>query len=188
MSSRSLALLAVSLPLVLWGAGALALDQQRGAVPPVPVDAIVVAGCRVDPGGVPSACLAARTAAAVALWRGGVADRVVFTGGVGTHPPAEAVVAADHAAALGLARAAMVLETRSTSTQENALYAADQIGSGARVVVVTDDYHTMRARRVFARHFDRAWAVGVAPEPHKRVVGALREVLALAWYAARGRL
>jgi uncharacterized SAM-binding protein YcdF (DUF218 family) len=56
------------------------------------------------------------------------------------------------------------------------------------VLVVTDGYHTLRARRVFARHFAAADATGVTPAPWPRVRGATREVLALAWYGARGRL
>lgn len=184
---RALLLSSVAL---LWAGAGLALDRHGAAAPAPagPYDAIVVAGCRVDPPGVPSPCLAARAARGVALWEAGVAPLVVFTGGVGTHPPAEAEVAAAFAVERGLPHTAARVEARSTSTEANAAEAAALLGAQAHVLVVTDGYHTLRAGRVFARHFAVADATGVTPSPWPRARGAAREVLAVGWYGVRGRL
>ena len=177
----------VALGLVWVGTACLLDLLGPRAAPPTAVDAVVVAGCRVDPDGVPSDSLAARTDRAVELYRSGVAPLLVFTGGVGAHPPSEAEAAAIRAEAAGVPRAHMRLEDRSTSTWENARFAAET-GELAHIVVVTDAWHTHRVSRVFAHHFDRVETVGVdSPLPY-RVPGAIREVLAISYYAVRGRL
>lgn len=179
--------------LVLWGAAALALDA-RGGRPPMEAryDAIIVAGCRVKPNGQPSNALRRRAALAVRLWSEGLAPTVVFTGGVGDFPPSEARAAADYAIREGLAPEAAVLEDRSTSTAENARYAAElltQLGlPRERVLVVTDGYHTMRAAAVFNQHFERVDAAGSRANRSARARGALREVLAVGWYGLTGKL
>lgn len=173
-----------------WSALAWGLDRY-GQGRPAPAgrwDAIVVLGCRVFPDGRPSAALARRVQRAAELWAAGRADVVVLTGGRGDAGVVEAEVAAAVAESLGVPRAALVLETRSTSTDENARFAAEAI-EGRRVLVVTDAYHVLRSERVFARHFEEAHVVGtVSPRWWARVRGALREVVALAGYAVTGRL
>jgi uncharacterized SAM-binding protein YcdF (DUF218 family) len=151
-------------------------------------DAIVVLGCRVFPDGRPSNALAERVRVAAELYAAGRADTIVLTGGMGDAGVVEAEVAAARAEALGVPRTALVLETRSTSTDENARFAAEVI-AGRRVVVVTDAYHVLRSQRVFLRHFDEVHVVGtVNPRWWPRTQGALREVVALAGYAVQGRL
>ena len=179
--------------LIVWGALAALLDASGSLRPgEVQYDAIIVAGCRVDPTGQPSQALQRRAALAVALWSEGRAPTVVFTGGVGTFPPSEARAAADFATQRGLSPEAALLEERSTSTEENARFAAellDQLGvSRTRVLVVTDGYHTLRARGVFNRYFERVDTAGTHSTPSVRVRGALREVFAVAWYGVNGKL
>lgn len=188
----------VVLALILWVSGAWVLDRWGSRVlPQDSYDAIIVAGCRVTPDGRASPALKRRTARAVQLWREGYAPVIVFTGGVGEYPPSEAQAASDHAARLGLPRQAMVLEEQSTSTEENARFAARLLGergeegrrAGARrVLVVTDSYHAWRAEHVFARYFPEVFALGSQPSRSVRARGALREVLAVAWYGVAGRL
>ncbi len=174
--------------LLLWAAGAVGLDRWGLRAPPGgQYDAIVVAGCRVMPDGRASLALAARTAYAVDLWRRKYAPKIVLTGGEGHYPPAEAEAAAVVARSMGVPDEALVLETRSKSTEQNAEFAASLLGP-ARVLVVTDSYHAWRCRRVFARYFGGAEAVGRPPTIFFRVKGALREVVAIAVYAAQGRL
>lgn len=151
-------------------------------------DAIVVLGARVYADGVPSVTLAERVRVAVQLRAEGRAPTLVLTGGVGDAEVSEAEVAADLAADLGVPREALVLETRSTSTEQNARFAAE-VFAGRRVLVVTDAYHVLRSERVFSRYFDEVHGVGmVHPHVWPRVRGSLREVVAIAAYALRGRL
>ncbi len=171
-----------------WLAGALALDAYgRWARPSGSYDAIVVAGCGTRPDGRPSPALARRTARAVRLWKQGRASRIVLTGGPSRGPKSEARAAADHARKLGVPSSVLVLEERSTSTEENARFAAALV-PGARVLVVSDTYHVFRCQRVFGRHFTGARAVGAPARLRHRLPGAFREVVAVGAYAVTGRL
>lgn len=172
-----------------WMLSALALDRYGHRPEPTGEwDAIVVAGCRVLPDGQPSLALKRRTRSAVAAWKTGVAPRIVFTGGVGTYPPSEGRAAADYALGLGLPADAIVVEDRSTSTEENARLAAELLPKGARVMIVTDTYHVFRAERVFGRYFGEVGGRGSNPSALVRARGAFREVLAVVAYAVTGRL
>lgn len=172
-----------------WVMSAFALDEWgRTRRAEGRYDALVVAGCRVYPDGRPSPALEWRVRKAVDLWKEGVAPRIVFTGGLGDYPPSEAEAAARLAHELGVPRSAMVLEDRSTSTEENAREAAARLHGVDRVVVVTDAYHVFRARRVFARYFDEVDAVGSTYGKWSRIRGAFREVLAVVSYGVRGDL
>lgn len=143
---------------------------------------------------------------------------VVLSGGTEQGPPTEADVMAHWLRARGVcgeaALARLVLERGSTSTRENALGSLRAIagaggggsrGSPARVCVVTSEYHSARALRVFdvaARElaagasFDFMFAVppqGVqrsadgGEEPDAaRMRDFWRECLAFALYWARG--
>src|SRR4051812_50121680 len=64
--------------------------------------AIVVLGARVMEDGQPSGALQARAERAAELYRQGLAPLVVFSGGVGRYPPAEALAARDLALTLGI--------------------------------------------------------------------------------------
>ena len=182
------AYLVLNMLLLMWAAAATGLDRYgHRAAPAGGYDAIVVAGCRVGPGGRPSRALRARAEGGVALWKAGVAPVLVFTGGVGQFPPSEAEAAASVARAAGVPPRAIVLEDRSTTTAENAAFAARRTGA-RRGVVVSDAYHVFRAQRIFGQHFDEAWGYGVRGPASARIKGALREVLAVAWHGARGAL
>lgn len=178
----------LALASLAYVAAAACLDR-RGQREPAggSFDAIVVLGCRVRPDGSASLALARRARHAARLYQQGLAPVVITTGGVGAHPPSEARAAADVLLAEGVPSARLVLEERSTSTEENAREAA-RLVDGRRVLIVTDAYHTFRAERVFRRHFDEVVALGSLGSPSVRARGALREVSAVAAYAVLGRL
>jgi len=167
----------------IWAAAAWALDAYgRRQVPEGPFDAIIVPGCAVRPDGRPSGALARRTRHAVDLFKSGRAATLILTGGVGRHPPSEAEAAAQYAIERGVPEANIVLESRSTSTRENAAYAAETMPKhlSASVLVVTDGYHCWRCRRLFGRHFSTVHTAGSVPGPRLRVRGAMREVISIA--------
>lgn len=180
---------AVGVLLVCWVLAALSLDAygQRAAPASGSWDAIVVAGCKVMPGGRPSPSLERRVRKAVELWRAGRAPLLVFTGGVGENPPAEAAVAAQLARSLGVPESAIVREERSTTTAENARFAAELVRA-RRILVVSDTYHVFRCERLFGRYFGEVRGVGSVGEAYPRVRFALREVAAVLYEGARGRL
>lgn len=172
-----------------WLVAAWAVERQGLAeVPADHADAIVVLGCRVEDDGTPSPCLAARTDAAVALWKEGRAPRIVFTGGVTNGKVAEAGVEAARAHAAGVPTGAMVIEGRSTSTAENAAFAAQLLPDPpGRLILVTDALHLPRAMRCFAAVGGEVSGQGILRDPWARLTGALREVAATAWYRVSGR-
>ena len=155
-------------------------------------DVIMVAGCRVMADGRPSPALEARVRRAVELYDEGRAPLIVMTGGVGDNAPSEARASMRLAVSLGVPADAIVLEERSTSTDENARFARDALQESevdvGRTLVVTSAYHVLRCERVFARYLPEVRGVGVVEEPWPRVRGALREVVALTAYGVLGRL
>lgn len=163
---------------------AIALDRYgRDRIPTGRYDAIIVAGARVWSDGEPSLTLLRRTERAVELWKAKVAPVMVMTGGVGRHPPSEAGVAADVALAAGVPAAAILLEDRSRSTEQNASFSRALLGE-RRVLVVTDAYHVLRSQHIYDRYYDHAFVLGVDIGWRPPVIESLREVAAVAWYFA----
>ena len=112
-------------------------SQAMGAV-----DAIVVLGAPVGP------TLEERVRAGVALWQQGVAPRMILSG-----IAPEAPTMARMASQLGVPEAALWIEDRARSTQENALRSAELLrAAGLRsALVVTTPYHLRRAMALFRR-------------------------------------
>jgi uncharacterized SAM-binding protein YcdF (DUF218 family) len=141
-------------------AQAAAIDRYGSVDRAQPADAIVILGCRVGPGGIPSDSLRTRTLHAVELYRQGLAPAIICTGGLGTHPPEESRVEAALALRRGVPATAIFREERSHSTLENARYAAEicRARGWKRVIVVSEPYHLYRSAACFRR-------VGLDPYP-----------------------
>jgi uncharacterized SAM-binding protein YcdF (DUF218 family) len=168
--------------LSLWAFFAWRLDAYgRRPLSDIQVDAIIVPGCAVRWDGQPSGALARRTQHAISLYHEGLAPRLIFTGGVGQHPPAEAEVAAGLALADGIPPKAILTESRSTTTAENAEFSVlvDPAAPQWSVLVVTDGYHCWRCTKLFSRHFSAVASAGSTPSPRLRVRGAMREVISI---------
>lgn len=110
-------------------------------------DAILIFGSGVRENGTASPTLRARTRHAFELWQRGLAPVVVCTGGVGAHPPAESVVQEKLLLGWGVPASAIRKEEKSTSTWENAMFAAPLLSPGASVIAVSDPYHLWRCGR-----------------------------------------
>jgi len=156
-------------------------------------DAIVVLGSQVYPGGRPGPSMARRADHAAALYRQGYAGHVICTGGfTESESKSEAQVACDRIAEAGVPREALILEERSTSTEENAAFGAAimrERGWGS-AVVVSDGYHLLRAALMFGRagieaHPSPAQATAGPMNPLERVVREAREAGGLVLYGVR---
>ena len=113
-----------------------------------PADAIVVLGA-AQYDGRPSPVLAARLDHALALWREGLAPRIVVTGGKQEGDRyTEATAAAEYLIARGVPDAAILREVQGTSTWESLAATARILRNRGleRVLVVSDPYHSLRAR------------------------------------------
>lgn len=132
------------LALTLWWVHRVGRSDQAR-----PVDAIVVMGA-AQYDGRPSPVLAARLDHVVDLWRRGLAPVVVTTGG---KQPAdrftEAEASRDYLAARGVPVSA-IRTVEGATTLDSLALVADLLRSGdrPRVLVVTDPFHSLRARLV----------------------------------------
>jgi uncharacterized SAM-binding protein YcdF (DUF218 family) len=136
-----------------------------------PADAIVVLGSQVYPGGRPGPSLARRADHAAALYRQGYAGHIICTGGLAEPAPkSEARVACDRLAEAGVPREALLLEERSTSTEENAAFSAAIMRerSWDSAVIVSDGYHLLRAALMFGRA-----GIGAHPSPAQVTAGPM---------------
>ena len=113
-----------------------------------PADAIVVLGA-AQYDGRPSPVLAARLDHALELWQDGYAPRIVVTGGkqVGDRFT-EATASADYLIARGVPDSAILREVQGTSTWESLAATARILRNRGleSVLVVSDPYHSLRAR------------------------------------------
>lgn len=171
------------------------IDQFGYAERAQPADAIVVLGSMVYPGGRLGPSLERRAAHAATLYQRGLAPVVLCSGGVGTNPPAEALVACNRVIELGVPVSATVLEDESHNTEQNAAFSARILRAhGWRsAIVVSDGYHLFRVTLLF-----EAQGVSVYPSPAQATSGAMnpiervgreiREVFGVLWYWLRSAL
>jgi len=152
-------------------------------------DALVVLGAAVWADETPSPSLRRRALHAVALYRQGVAPRIIGSGGLGRFPPTEAEMIRRICVANGVPEADILLEDASHSTLENVLFSARILRqmNASRVVVVSDKYHLARATLCF--RFLGFEAKGSGPDRGKTgtplrkwLYYYLREIAALPYY------
>lgn len=153
---------------------------------------IIVLGAAVWQDGEPSPALRRRVAHAVRLWHAGRATYLLMTGGLGTHPPAEAEVMRQLALAADVCASRIVVEDQAASTWQSALRCADVLRQHrwSSALVVTDHYHLPRALLAFRWLGVRAdgSAPVARPRPGKRWrrwYAYCREVPAYGWYVLR---
>jgi uncharacterized SAM-binding protein YcdF (DUF218 family) len=117
---------------------------------------------------------------------------VVPCGGIGRHPPSEALVMRRLLIEQGVPNDRIHPEDGSTSTAQNIAYAArilETLGIGS-VVIVSDAYHLPRAR-LLARRLGLKVETSAPPSkgarPTTQIKGALREIPAYlaAWLRIR---
>lgn len=165
--------------IVIYGAQ----DQAR------PADVIIVLGAG-EMGTQRRAQHAAR------LYRDGIAPFILCSGGYrGPDGRREAEVCADLARAAGVPASALVLEPRSRTTEQNARYAAEILrGRGwESAVVVSDSFHLLRARWLFAREDVTVWTspatrLGEAGNALETLYFLLREIGALGYQGVKAAL
>lgn len=148
---------------------------------------IIVFGAAVGPGGAASPALAARAAAAAALAHARPAARLLLTGGVGRHGPAESALLRALLLDAGIADARLVEEPTARDTVENALAAAALLrGRAASVLAVSHGFHLPRCLmllRLAGLRAARGAAAGDGARPGRRLASRLREAAALPWDA-----
>jgi uncharacterized SAM-binding protein YcdF (DUF218 family) len=141
-----------------------------------------VLGCRLRPDGAPSPALRRRVELAVRLYQDKVAPLLLLSGG-GPRPQSEAEVMRELALAAGVPDPAILVETRSQNTAENAFASARLLRQSGlrRVVLVSHRLHLPRARLLFRfAGLKIVGAAGVpAPSPGAAIAAATYEIAAL---------
>lgn len=132
-------------------------------------DVIVVLGAAVWSRGRPSPTLDRRVRRGLELFHEGAADRLLFTGGLGRHPPAEAEVMRRIALEAGIDLTRIEVETSSRNTLENVVNSAAIMSDRGwkSAILVSDRIHLPRAMLVF-----RSLGIKVLP---RGVSGAWRQ-------------
>jgi vancomycin permeability regulator SanA len=116
-----------------------------------PYDVIVIFGAAVWDRGQPSPALKRRLKHAVQLYREGYANILLATGGIGNHPPSEAVTMKKLALEDGIPPSRIITEEEGTSTLTSAKECIRimRANNWTSAMVVSDSYHLLRALFVF---------------------------------------
>jgi uncharacterized SAM-binding protein YcdF (DUF218 family) len=190
-----LAGIAFALGVALFVALLIMVDQFGAVDRAQPADVIVLLGSMVYPGGQLGPALERRAQHAAALYRRGLAAHIICSGGIGANPPAEAVVVCGRLAELGVPPAALILESDSHNTEQNAHFTTAIMRSQGwhSAVLASDGFHLFRATQMFEHA-----GVSVYPSPAEitagpmnpveRIVREMREVVGILWFWARAAL
>ncbi len=119
-----------------------------------PVAAIVVLGAAQYVGR-PSPVLRARLDHAIALWKRGLARRIIFTGGFGTRDTtSEAAVGQRYAIQHGVPARAILIENNGRSTSESMQQVATLMDRepSREVILVSDPFHMLRLAIIARRY------------------------------------
>lgn len=154
-----------------------------------PSDVIIVLGSGLRWDGRPGDALYRRSVWGAQLYRDGVADAVLCTGGVGEgHTRSEAEACAEVLRSRGVPDDAIYLEEQARSTEENAMYSKVIMEEKGwqRATLVTDSFHMFRADWLF-NIYDIPHSRSAVPREwmHARFYARhfSREILALHWQA-----
>jgi len=150
----------------------------------------VVLGNKVYPSGRPSPMLVDRLEAALRLWRAGRVQRLVVSGALGEEGHDEARVMAAYLIEAGVPRERVEVDSEGWTTADTARNAAESLGEGERVLVVTSWFHVPRAKLALRRAgVAVAGGVGTPVRGYpKEAYGLLRELPAWVYYRLRGDL
>ena len=171
--------------LVGFAAAATLIGEQDTTQP---AEIIVVLGSGLKEDGRPGPALTRRSRQGAALWHTGVAPLIMCTGGQSEYfPRTEAAACREILLAAGVPAVAILLEVRSRSTEENAIYSKqllDRLGL-SRIVLVSDSFHMLRARWLFQKQGIDPFA---SPVPADRLrdwrvypAALIREFIAFNW-------
>lgn len=141
-------------------------------------DCILVLGCLVRPGGMPSQMLKDRVDQGILLYNGGAAPKLLMSGDHGREEYDEVNTMKRVAMEAGIPSSDIFMDHAGFSTYES-MYRARDVFAAEKIVIVTQKYHLYRA--VYAARRLGLDAYGVASDPRSyggQTYRELREILA----------
>lgn len=151
-------------------------------------DIIIVLGSGLRDDGRPGPALTRRSRHGAALWQRGVAPLILCTGGQSEYyPRTEAEACREILLDRGLPIEAILMEERSRSTEENAIFSKRILEELqlSRAVLVSDSYHMPRARWLFSMQGIETYAgpvpAGRIRDPRVVPYSLTREFIAFHW-------
>ena len=177
--------------LLLYFLGFIAVIHHTGTIDTASQesDVIIVLGAGLLRDGRPGWALTRRSLQGADLWNNGLAPYILCAGGKAeAYPRSEAAACREILLARAVPDRAILLEERSHSTEENAIYSREiMLDRGFQdAVLVSDSYHMLRAGWLF--HLQGIETTG-SPVPASRIrhplsypVSILREFLAFHWH------
>jgi uncharacterized SAM-binding protein YcdF (DUF218 family) len=153
-----------------------------------PADVMVILGAGLQgPDDRPGPALVRRTAKGADLWRRGLAEQIICSGGVGINRArSEADACAELLRGLGVPDSAILLEEQSRSTEENALYTLEvmQAHGWETALLVSDGYHLLRAHWIFSNTgIPNSTSPADDPPLDNLMLSSIREIIAFHWLA-----
>lgn len=142
------------------------------------VDCILVLGCQVKPGGVPSDMLADRLTKAIELYNAGASDILLMSGDNGTVEYNEVQAMRNYAEREGVPAEDIYTDHAGFSTYES-VYRAKEIFGAKKIIIVTQEYHLYRALYIAKQLGVEAYGVTCDYNVYAgQVVRDVREILA----------
>jgi uncharacterized SAM-binding protein YcdF (DUF218 family) len=146
---------------------------------------MIVLGAKVHESG-PSLSLISRLELALIYYQANPEIKIVVSGGQGADEPmTEAKAMANYLIAHGVPARQITLEDRSLNTYENVTYSAAFLDLKAPVLVVTNDYHTLRSCLIAKDNGLDASCAGAETPSHVWLKLRLREYIAIFEYGLR---
>lgn len=151
-------------------------------------DTIIVLGAGIR-GSIPSATLAYRLDKAIEYYNADRSLTIVVSGGRGSDEAfTEAEVMARYLMQSGVDGDNIIIEDRSTSTEENFMFSRELIGEGHTLAFVTTRFHVFRAERIAKKLGVDAFGIPARGYKPLTLNDYMRECAAIVQYFFTGRL
>ena len=146
---------------------------------------VIVLGCAILKDGTVTPLLRGRCDAAIKTWKaGGCRAKIICSGGQGPNEViSEAQSMANYLVSQGVPQSDVLLEDKSTTTEENLRYShaiIDERGGATRCTIATNSYHCLRAAMFARREGLNAVCVGGRTAAFYYPAAFFREYVALA--------
>ena len=160
--------------------------DSDGAAQISDIDCIIVLGCHVKSDGVPGRMLTDRLDMGIALYKAGVAPKLLMSGDHGTKEYNEVGSMKRYAEEAGVPSEDIFMDHAGFSTYET-VYRAKEIFCAEKVVIVTQEYHMYRALNIADSLGLEAYGVCAEDKTYSgQLYRDIREILARVKDAGKG--